>query len=92
MIDIDRTDRRITRHGMVRCQQRSISWFLRDLVIDFGRERSAGNGATSHSFDKESWHRAAKYLGREARYFERARDVYVIVASDGGIITSAWRH
>jgi hypothetical protein len=31
-------------------------------------------------------------LGTEARHFERYRSAYAIVAADGQVVTTCWRH
>jgi len=59
---------------------------------DWGDRSDAGTGASSYAFSKRSWRRFARYLGSEARLFERYRNVYVVVAKDGAVITVCWRH
>jgi hypothetical protein len=39
-----------------------------------------------------SWRKFAGYLGVAAKRFERYRNVYVVIARDGTIITVCWRH
>lgn len=80
-----------TIHSRIRCQQRSIPEEAVELVLDFAKPFPAGRGAESYSFDNRTWEKAVAYLGTETKYFERYRNIYVIVA-DGRILTVAWRH
>lgn len=80
-----------TIHSAIRCQQRAIPDAAIELVLDFAKAHPAGGGAESYAFDKHTWQKAAEYLGSDAKYFERYRNIYVIIA-DGRIVTVAWRH
>ena len=82
----------LSRHADVRTQQRCIPRFIVDALIDWGDCSDAGAGASSYSFSKRSWRRFARYLGVEAKRFERYRNVYVVVARDGTVMTVCWRH
>jgi hypothetical protein len=82
----------LSEHAKKRSQQRSIPETAIDLLLDFGNETHLGGGVTSFSFRKKSWKSAAKYLGPKAKYFERYRACYVVVAEDGTIITVAYCH
>lgn len=81
-----------TEHARKRQQQRSIPTSVVDLLRDFGEETHRGVGVTSYSFSKQSWKRVATYLGTEAKYYERYRACYVVVADNGMTITAAWVH
>jgi len=82
----------MTKHARVRAQQRSIPAAVRDALIDFGERRRAGHGAVSVFFTKKSWKRLEAYMGSEiCRGFERYRNCYLIEASDGVVITEAYR-
>lgn len=83
---------KLTRHAAVRTQKRSIPQFIHDGLLDWGDRGDAGSGASSYSFSKRSWRRFAKYLGTEAKRFDRYRNAYIVVADDGTIITVCWRH
>lgn len=82
----------LSQHAKKRSKQRSIPEVVIDLLLDFGDETHLGSGATSFSFRKKSWSRAVKYLGAKAKYFERYRACYVVVAEDGTVITVAYCH
>lgn len=82
----------LTRHAQQRMKDRSIPLSIIEALLDFGERMPSGNGAETCFFTKRSWRHFAAYLGLEARYFERYRSVYVIVANDGEVITTCWRH
>lgn len=81
----------LSRHAAVRSQQRCIPRFVIDVLIDWADRSDAGSGASSYAFSKRSWRRFATDRGRDARRFERYRDVYVVVARDGTVVTVCWR-
>lgn len=82
----------LSRHAATRSHQRCIPPFMIDALIGWGDRSHAGSGASSYAFSRRSWRRFATYLGSEARRFERYRNVYVVVARDGRVITVCWRH
>ena len=82
----------LSEHAKKRSQQRSIPEAVIDLLLDFGDETHLGSGVTSYSFRKKGWKSATKFLGAKAKYFERYRACYVVVAEDGTIITVAYCH
>lgn len=82
----------LTRHGASRSQQRSVPHAVIDALIDFGETQHDGQGATRHFFTKRAWRSYCAYLGTEAKYYERYRSAYAVVADDGSVITTGWRH
>ena len=82
----------LSTHANVRCAQRSISNAGIEFVLDYGVARPCGRGCESYSFDRRSWSAAVTALGSQIIRFERYRNLYVIVATDGAIVTVAWRH
>jgi hypothetical protein len=82
----------LSKHARQRMKDRSIPPSIVEALLDFGERSPVGAGAETCYFTKKSWRRFAAYLGLEARYFERYRSVYVIVANDGEVITACWRH
>jgi hypothetical protein len=80
-----------TRHGSKRMRQRSIPRHMVEIVQDWGCVRYCGRGCTSYSFDKKSWGCFMKACGNEAKALERARNIYVVIAGDGAIVTAAHR-
>ena len=81
-----------TRHGGTRRQQRCLPRFVIDALVDFGDEHFLGLGSRSFSFSKQSWKQFSRYMGQAIRGYEKYRNVYVVVAEDGVVITVAWRH
>ena len=79
-------------HGAARRQQRCIPPFVLDAVTDFGDERFLGDGCRSFSFSRRSWKRFCQYMGPAIHSYEKYRSVYLVVATDGAVITVAWRH
>lgn len=82
----------LSRHARQRMKDRSIPQSIVEALLDFGERMSGGTGTEICFFTKKSWRRFATYLGLEARHFERYRSVYVVVANDGEVITTCWRH
>ncbi len=82
---------RASRHARERMQQRSIPRQMVELVQDWGCVRHCGRGCTSYSFDKKSWECFIKAYGDQAKALERARNIYVVIGRDGGIVTAAHR-
>ena len=83
---------RLSQHASQRLQDRSIPPSIVDALIDFGDREAAGGGAETCFFTKRSWRRYSSYVGPQARHFERYRSVYLVVGSDGQVITACWRH
>ena len=78
-------------HARRQRQRRTIPQAIVDALLDFGVRRTAGGGAEECYFNKSAWRHFAGYLGSEARYFERYRSAYVIVADSGIVITTCWK-
>jgi hypothetical protein len=81
-----------SQHGATRRQQRCIPPFVLDAVTDFGDERFLGNGCRSFSFSKRTWKQFCRYMGPTIHSYEKYRNVYLVAAEDGSVITVAWRH
>jgi hypothetical protein len=80
----------MTRHAQVRAQQRAISPFAIDILLDFGTPSPAGDGTERLAFDKKAWKRFESYAGVDARRYSDLRNRYLIVA-DGVVVTTAPR-
>ena len=87
-----RGELRYSQHGKVRQQQRSIPPFVIDALTDFGDEQFLGHGTRSFNFSKRGWKHFSQYMGQTIRGYEKYRNVYVVLAEDGTVITVAWRH
>ena len=82
-----------TRHARTRCQQRGIPRDLLGLLLDHGRERHVGGGATLLSFPKRRREQLRKVLSRNRfAALSSHLDVYAIVGSNGQIVTAGHRY
>jgi len=81
-----------TRHAETRCQQRGIRREVVDLLLDCGRRRSKW-GAEVLFMDGAARREARRLVGERAyaRVADRL-DAYLVVSSDGQIVTAARRH
>lgn len=82
---------RTSQHANIRCQQRAIAPMVIDLLLQFGTNEPAGNGASKVFFDKAARRRVKKYAGPLAGLLEEHLDVYAVVGSDSKVITVAHR-
>ena len=82
----------LSRHARQRMKDRSIPPSIVEALLDFGERTACGEGAEMCFFTKRAWRRFSAYLGSEARHFERYRSTYAIVAGDGLVVTTCWRH
>lgn len=81
----------MSQHARIRSQQRAIPPILMDLLLYFGANEPAGNGASKIFFDKVARRRIKAYAGSLAELLNEHLDVYVVVGADGQIITTAHR-
>lgn len=81
----------MTRHALVRSQQRGIPPMLIDLLLQFGQSEPAGGGASRMFFNKSARRQVKAYAGPLARVLEEYMDVYVVVGEDNQVITTAHR-
>ncbi|MDV5824310.1 hypothetical protein [Sphingobium naphthae] len=82
----------LTKHAAVRCQQRSVPHAVIDALIDFGETQHDSQGAVRHFFSKRAWRLYSAYLGTESKHYDRYRSAYAVIAEDGSVITTGWRH
>ena len=82
----------LTRHASLRTQQRGIPPMVIELLLDYGSERSAGEGTTSFFFDKAARRRIKSYVGGLMAAVSKYLNCYAIVCKDGKIITVAYRN
>ena len=81
-----------TQHASTRIQQRNISPFVIDLLMEFGASEPAGEGASKLYFDKQSIRKIKAYVGPLAGVLESHLDVYAVVAADTQLITVGHRY
>ena len=82
---------KLSKHATARLQKRCIPPIVVDLSIDYGAVKQAGDGATSHYFDKKSRNLIKAYTGQLSWVVQEYLDYYAIVGSDGVVITVARR-
>ncbi len=82
---------KLTHHANTRSQQRAIPPMLVDLLLQFGKTESAGNGAEKLFFDKQSRRRIAAYAGSLATLLNEHLDVFAVVSDDMQVITVGHR-
>lgn len=81
----------LTRHAQVRSQQRGIPPIVIDLILQFGSQESAGDGASKLFFDKAARRRLQSYAGTLAPMLDEHLDAYAVVSQDNQIITVGHR-
>lgn len=64
---------------------------LIDLLLQFGKSESAGNGMAKMYFDKQARRRVAAYAGPLAPLLNDHLDLYAVVRDDMQIITVGHR-
>jgi hypothetical protein len=81
----------MSKHAAQRCQQRSISETLIDLIIQFG-ECGRHQGANVYYMTKRTRQALEKEVGLcEHRHASKKLNTYVVVSNDGVVITAAKR-
>ena len=80
-----------TSHAKARVQQRAISPFIVEALLDNGRRVPAGNGCEKVFFDKRSRRNLRRKWGIQvAKRLEDLLDVSVVV-KDGSVVTAMHR-
>ncbi len=82
---------KLTNHANTRSQQRAIPPMMIDLLLQFGKSESAGNGTEKLFFDKQSRRRIAAYAGPLATLLNEHLDLYAVVSDDMQVITVGHR-
>ncbi len=82
---------KMTHHANTRSQQRAIPPMMIDLLLQFGKSESTGNGAETLFFDKQSRRRIAAYAGSLATLLNEHLDLFAVVSDDMHIITVGHR-
>ena len=78
-----------SRHGRVRLQQRSIPPGIVDLIVQYGEESRAGEGASTYFLSKHSCRKIKKWFGAAvADAISPYRRVYVVASGDTVITTA----
>lgn len=90
-LNLDGHWRQPTAHGRKRLKQRAIRDSWAEIVESWGTTRHCGRGCVTFSFDRKTWAQFEKAMGPEAKAYERARNIYVVISEDGRLVTAAHR-
>lgn len=83
---------KLTKHAVIRQQQRGIPLMMIDLLIAYGTVERVGSDATTYYFDKASRRKVLAYAGRLSPAIEQFMDYYAVISTiDGSVITVAPR-
>lgn len=84
---------RLTSHARVRTQQRCIPPLILDWLQLYGQRQHDGRGAEIIYFDKSSRKMLASAVGGTVvQRVESLLDAYIVLSSDGNLITAGWRN
>lgn len=83
---------KLTRHALLRMQQRSIPAKVVELLLDFAEPSPTAGGCFLLRFTKETFAEARLVLGRSGKLLDRYRSAYLIVVSDDTVVTAARLH
>jgi hypothetical protein len=81
----------LTKHAQARSQQRSISPFIIDLLLDFGCQVRSGH-ANKYLLDKRGRRKIRQYLG--SRCYQQIEDklsCWAVVGDDGAVVSVGHR-
>lgn len=84
----------LTHHAEARAQQRGLPPYMLDFLMSYGTEVAVLGGGTKYIFDGQATRRFERELGRDhlmVQVIERLKKAFVIVATDGAVITAGWR-
>ena len=77
----------LTDHAEIRCQQRGLSKFIVDLILEFGNCSPAPGGATKVSLGKREHQRLSSELKKTLQTLDKAKGGNLIL-SDQTVITA----
>ncbi len=84
----------MTEHAKIRSQQRGIPPLVIEWLEDFGEQNHDHRGAVVFHFSKQARRRLERAVGRQpVKRMSEWLDAYVVVATDGSIVTVGrrWR-
>lgn len=82
----------LTRHAAIRMQQRTVPPLVVEWLLEYGATERSGGGTQMHYFTKDSRRRLAKRVGDQIiNRLSALLDAYVVVGSDGVVITVGHR-
>jgi len=82
----------VSQHAKIRMQQRAISEDMLESLLDFGQVKFNGQGTEILTFPKKVVKNLKKELNHKVfMKIERHLNLYAIMSSDGGLITTGYR-
>ena len=82
----------VSQHAKIRMQQRAISEDMLESLLDFGQVKFNGQGTEILTFPKKMVKNLKKELNHKVfMKIERHLNLYAIMSSDGGLITTGYR-
>lgn len=91
-LDTPETDMSLTRHALIRMQQRGIRADVVEDLLDFGRTTHDHRGAEIVFFDKAARQRMARERGEDAlRHLGRRLHAYLVMSAGGDVLTVGHR-
>lgn len=83
----------LSNHAVAQMQQRAISETTVDYLIEWGRKAYDHRGGVVRYFDKASRSQLLRHVGQKrAKELENRLDAYVVVSTDGQVITVGHRY
>lgn len=83
----------LSNHAVAQMQQRAISETTVDYLIEWGRKAYDHRGGVVRYFDKASRSQLLRHVGQKrAKELENQLDAYVVVSTDGQVITVGHRY
>lgn len=83
----------LTQHAQIRAQQRAVPMAIIDILMRYGVRSSANHGCKIVYLSNKSMRRIHYELSDDlCKVIEKKRDCYLVVASDGSVVTVGHRH
>lgn len=87
----ERSSLSMTRHAEIRAyDHRMVPQAVVEALLDFGVSQPTGGGCEKIHFTRRSWRKLQRYFGPALKAIERYRNCYLVLASDGAIVTVGW--
>lgn len=84
---------RVSRHAKIRQSQRGVPDIALELLVKFGSSESSFDGTERLYFSERDWKRVKQYFGAwMPNKSGKLRDLYLILAADGTILTVAHKY
>lgn len=84
---------RKTRHARLRQDQRSIPEMAIEMLLKFGSSEPSHDDTERLYFSDKDWKKVKRYFGAwMPNKAGQLRDLYMVVSSDGAIVTVAHKH